>query len=151
MTFIIAVIASLAIAAGVVVGARKIMSIVGERNRLRERVAVLSLSEVDLAKKNEILDEKLNNAESEITRLRTRILAWEKYNEVVEPRMVNAEEKVEVLTVLTEDSSAEIAILRARVNTLFAMLDRYADAKLSAEILQSLINLMKKAEPKAAC
>jgi hypothetical protein len=64
--------------------------------------------------------------------------------------MNDADEKVAVLTVLTEDSDAVIANLRALAETLYEMLDRYGNAKVSAEILQNLIDLLKKTQPKAA-
>jgi len=54
------------------------------------------------------------------------------------------EEKVAELNVLTEDSDAVIENLRARAETLYEMLVRYGNAKVSAEILQNLIDLLKK-------
>jgi hypothetical protein len=45
--------------------------------------------------------------------------------------MNDAEEKVAVLTILTEDSDVVIPNLRALAETLYEMLDRYGTAKVS--------------------
>jgi predicted nucleic acid-binding Zn-ribbon protein len=121
-----------------------------ERNELKTKVAELSASNAKHSEEKRDLEKKLGEVDAEKSRLLSRILDWEKYMARLEPRMIDAEGRVAELTVLSEDSDAVIANLHALAETLYEMLDRYGNAKVSAEILQHLIDLLKKAQPKAA-